>query len=214
MTKIEKKQIRKSKAAQQAENYMINKYIKSLEADLRAANIKTEQLEKELSNIKKELKSTRAELKRSKASNKELRARTGQLIQNFNAKIKKVNRTSSPKIQATTDNKIQRDKFGNVFVRVAERARRTKSEWLNENKANFIRQFMERLKQDFPQADATKMQKLQQTLQSLDADSIDAVLLGVDESFRQQYYESDALATYIGRGKEEFLDSLFQAFGI
>lgn len=128
MTKLEKKQIRKSKAAQQAENYMINKYIKSLEVDLRAANIKTEQLEKELSNIKKELKSTRAELKRSKASNQELRARTGQLIQNFNAKIKKVNRTSSPKIQAATDGKIQRDKFGNVFVRVAERSKRTKSE--------------------------------------------------------------------------------------
>lgn len=73
---------------------------------------------------------------------------------------------------------------------------------------------MERLNQDFPQADKTKMQKLEQTLQALDADSIDAILLGVDESFRQQYYESDALATYIGRGKEEFLDQLFQAFGI
>ena len=51
-------------------------------------------------------------------------------------------------------------------------------------------------------------------IQLLDAATIDVVLQGVDEQFRTQYYESDALATYVGKGKEEFLEQLFLAFGI
>ena len=55
---------------------------------------------------------------------------------------------------------------------------------------------------------------LRTRLDQLDAATIDVVLQGVDEQFRTQYYESDALASYVGKGKEEFLEQLFLAFGI
>lgn len=211
MTRLEKRQLRKSRAAQQAENYAINKYVRELEASLKAAGVREEQLRKELAEVKSELKTTRAELKRTKATNKELRAKTGDIIQRFDSKIKKLSKVSTPKLGSEAK-KVEG--FGSATVRVAERAKRSKDQWLNENKANFINQFMQRLQADFPNADKQKILLLKTKLDQLDAATIDIVLQGVDEQFRTQYYESDALATYVGKGKEEFLEQLFLAFGI
>lgn len=213
MTRTAKKQLRRSKAAQQAENHAINKYVRELEASLKAAGIKEEQLRKELENVKSELKTTRQQLRQAKATNKELRMQTGNLIQKFDSKIKKLNQPSKPKVAASTTGE-RVEGFGSVTVRVAVRAKRTKDEWLNENKNNFIAQFMQRLESDFPNADKRKLLELRNKLESLDAASIDVVLQGLDERFRTQYYESDALASYTGKGSNEFLDQLFEAFGI
>lgn len=218
MTKAAKEKLRKSRAAQQAENYAINKYIRELEASLKAAGVRENKLKSELENLKQELKQTRSELKRAKATNKELRAKTGDLIQKFDNKIKKLNKPSTPKISGKTDgsrtSSITRDKFGNVSITVEKRPHRTKEEWLSENKSNFVNQFLTRLENDFPNANPKHMEQLKVNLDTLDAASIDAILSAVDEDFRTQYYESEALASYQGKGKEEFLDSLFAAFGI
>ena len=58
MTRLEKRQLRKSRAAQQAENYAINKYVRELEASLKAAGVREEQLRKELAEVKSELKTS------------------------------------------------------------------------------------------------------------------------------------------------------------
>ena len=213
MTRKEKRKLIKSKAAQQAENYAINKYVRELEASLKAAGVREEKLKEELKNLKSELKTTRSQLRQAKSTNKELRAKTGDIIQRFDSKIRKLNKISTPKISASTKGE-KVEGFGSVTVRVAERAKRSKAEWLNQNKLNFINQFIERLKSDFPEADKQKLEQLRVKLEQLDAATIDIVLQGVDEQFRTQYYESDALASYVGKGKEEFLDRLFQAFGI
>ena len=213
MTRKEKRKLIKSKAAQQAENHAINKYVRELEASLKAAGIREEKLKEELKNLKSELKTTRSQLRQAKSTNKELRAKTGDIIQRFDSKIKKINKISTPKISASTKGE-KVEGFGSVTVRVAERAKRSKEEWLNQNKLNFINQFIERIKSDFPEADKQKLEQLRIKLEQLDAATIDIVLQGVDEQFRTQYYESDALASYVGKGKEEFLDRLFQAFGI
>ena len=213
MTRKEKRKLIKSKAAQQAENHAINKYVRELEASLKAAGVREEKLKEELKNLKSELKTTRSQLRQAKSTNKELRAKTGDIIQRFDSKIKKLNKISTPKISASTKGE-KVEGFGSVTVRVAERAKRSKEEWLNQNKLNFINQFIERLKSDFPEADKQKLEQLRVKLEQLDAATIDIVLQGVDEQFRTQYYESDALASYVGKGKEEFLDRLFQAFGI
>lgn len=213
MTREAKRKLIKSRAAQQAENYAINKYVRELEASLKAAGIREEKLKEELKNLKSELKTTRSQLRQAKSTNKELRAKTGDIIQRFDSKIKKLNKISTPKIGASTKGE-KVEGFGSATVRVAERAKRSKDEWLNQNKLNFINQFIERLKSDFPEADKQKLEQLRIKLEQLDAATIDIVLQGVDEQFRTQYYESDALASYVGKGKEEFLDRLFQAFGI
>ena len=213
MTRKEKRKLIKSKAAQQAENHAINKYVRELEASLKAAGVREDKLKEELKNLKSELKTTRSQLRQAKSTNKELRAKTGDIIQRFDSKIKKLNKISTPKISASTKGE-KVEGFGSVTVRVAERAKRSKEEWLNQNKLNFINQFIERLKSDFPEADKQKLEQLRVKLEQLDAATIDIVLQGVDEQFRTQYYESDALASYVGKGKEEFLDRLFQAFGI
>ena len=213
MTRKEKRKLIKSKAAQQAENHAINKYVRELEASLKAAGVREDKLKEELKNLKSELKTTRSQLRQAKSTNKELRAKTGDIIQRFDSKIKKLNKISTPKISASTKGE-KVEGFGSVTVRVAERAKRSKEEWLNQNKLNFINQFVERLKSDFPEADKQKLEQLRVKLEQLDAATIDIVLQGVDEQFRTQYYESDALASYVGKGKEEFLDRLFQAFGI
>ena len=213
MTRKEKRKLIKSKAAQQAENHAINKYVRELEASLKAAGVREEKLKEELKNLKSELKTTRSQLRQAKSTNKELRAKTGDIIQRFDSKIKKLNKISTPKISASTKGE-KVEGFGSVTVRVAERAKRSKEEWLNQNKLNLINQFIERLKSDFPEADKQKLEQLRVKLEQLDAATIDIVLQGVDEQFRTQYYESDALASYVGKGKEEFLDRLFQAFGI
>ena len=213
MTRKEKRKLIKSKAAQQAENHAINKYVRELEASLKAAGVREEKLKEELKDLKSELKTTRSQLRQAKSTNKELRAKTGDIIQRFDSKIKKLNKISTPKISASTKGE-KVEGFGSVTVRVAERAKRSKEEWLNQNKLNFINQFIERLKSDFPEVDKQKLEQLRVKLEQLDAATIDIVLQGVDEQFRTQYYESDALASYVGKGKEEFLDRLFQAFGI
>lgn len=213
MTREAKRKLIKSKAAHQAENYAINKYVRELEASLKAAGIREEKLKEELKDLKSELKTTRSQLRQTKSTNKELRAKTGDIVQRFDSKIKKLKKISTPKISASTKGE-RVEGFGSVTVRVAERAKRSKDEWLNQNKLNFINQFMERLKSDFPEGDKQKLERLRVKLEQLDAATIDIVLQGVDEQFRTQYYESDALASYVGRGKEEFLDRLFQAFGI
>lgn len=218
MTRLEKRQLRKSRAAQQAENYAINKYIREIEASLKAAGIREEKLKSELANLKQELKQTRSELKRAKATNKELRAKTGDLIQGFDNKIKKLNKPSTPKISGKTDgsktSSITRDEFGNVSITIEKRPRRTKEQWLSENKNNFVDQFLTRLAADFPNANPKYMEQLKVKLDTLDAASIDVILSGVDDEFRTQYYESEALVAYQGKGKEEFLDRLLIAFGI
>ena len=213
MTRKEKRKLIKSKAAQQAENHAINKYVRELEASLKAAGVREEKLKEELKDLKSELKTTRSQLRQAKSTNKELRAKTGDIIQRFDSKIRKLNKISTPKISAATNGK-KVEGFGSVTVRVAERAKRSKAEWLNQNKLNFINQFIERLRSDFPEADKQKLEQLRIKLEQLDAATIDIVLQEVDEQFRTQYYESDALASYVGKGKEEFLDRLFQAFGI
>lgn len=218
MTRAGKKALARSRAAQQAENYAINKYVRELEASLKAAGIREEKLKSELASLKQELKQTRSELKRTRATNKELRAKTGDLIQRFDSKIKKLNKPSTPKISGQTDgsrtSSITRDEFGNVSVTIEKRARRSKDQWLSENKNNFVNQFLTRLQADFPNTDPKKLEELRVKLDSLDARTIDVILSGVDEEFRAQYYESDALVAYQGRGKEEFLDRLFVEFGI
>lgn len=218
MTKAAKEKLRKSRAAQQAENYTINKYVRELEASLKAAGVREDKLKSELTNLKQELKQTRSELKRAKATNKELRAKTGDLIQGFDNKIKKLNKPSTPKISGKTDgsrtSSITRDKFGNVSITVEKRSHRTKEEWLSENKSNFVNQFLTRLQADFPNANPEYMKQLKIKLDTLDAASIDIILSGVDDEFRTQYYESEALVSYEGKGKEEFLDRLLIAFGI
>lgn len=216
MTREAKRKLIKSKAAQQAENHAINKYVSELEASLKAAGIREEKLKEELKDLKSELKTTRSQLRQTKSTNKELRAKTGDIIQRFDSKIKKLGKISTPKIGASSTKGGKVEGFGGITVRrVAERAKRSKDEWLNQNKLNFINQFMERLKSDFPEAaDKQKLEQLRVKLEQLDAATIDTVLQGVDEEFRTQYYESDALASYVGKGKEEFLDRLFQAFGI
>lgn len=88
MTRAAKEKLRKSRAAQQSENYAINKYVRDLEASLKAAGMKQKELETELKKVKAELKSTREQLKREKASNQQLRQASTQITGKYNAAIK------------------------------------------------------------------------------------------------------------------------------
>ena len=74
MTKKAREKLRRSRAAEQAENYAINKYIRQLEASLKAQDTQIKELQTELTKVKQELKSTSSKLRREKASHKETKA--------------------------------------------------------------------------------------------------------------------------------------------
>lgn len=88
MTREARKKLVRSRAAKQAENYTVNKYVRELEASLKAAGLKEKEYQNEIERLKKELKTTRSQLKQAKSTNKQLREESAKLVGKYNAAIK------------------------------------------------------------------------------------------------------------------------------
>lgn len=88
MTKAAREKLRKSRAAKQAENYTVNKYVKELEASLKAAGLKEREYQNEIERLKRELKTTRSQLKQAKSTNQQLREESVKLVGKYNSAIK------------------------------------------------------------------------------------------------------------------------------
>lgn len=85
MTKKAREQLRKSRAAEQAENYQINKYLKQLEKSLANKGIEVNNLQEELKKAKEELKRTTRELRKERSSHQE----TKRQLESVHATIEK-----------------------------------------------------------------------------------------------------------------------------
>ena len=194
MKRAEKRAKIKAARAIQKENYLVNRYIRELEQALNAAQIEKNAIKKELETVKQELKSTRQIARSNKASHQQLRETTTKIITTFKVKIPSLPRAG-------------------VEV-IITRSNRTKAQWLEQNKSNFIEQFINRLMSDFPMVSKGRIIALKNVLINTHSAVIEDILKTLDDEFRHQYYESNAMAFYEGKGDEDFIERLFNAFNV
>lgn len=215
MTRKQRRALVKSRAAIQIENRAVNKIVEELKASLIEANIREEELEKQVAQLKSQLKSARSELKRQKATNIRLRETTASIVKGFDETVKKhISSALSPRKKKDKDNDASIEKIDDTNREIVKKAKCTKAEWIEQNKLNFISQFFNRLSVTFPDTDKEMLNALKNKMKLMSSVEIDKILIKLDNKFRTMYYESNSYAFFEGQGQEYFMAALFEAFNI
>ena len=99
-----------------------------------------------------------------------------------------------------------------AFGRKVEiKSHRTRGEYLSQAREGFIKQFMNRLNERFPDAPQDEVEEIHNWLLTHDYVSISRVLKYLDDEYKEMYYESSSTEYKEGKSMEDFINDFLKA---
>ena len=99
-----------------------------------------------------------------------------------------------------------------AFGRKVEiKSNRTRGEYLSEAREVFIKQFMNRLNERFPDAPQDEVEEIRNWLLTHDYVSISRLLKHLDDEYKEMYYESSSIEYKEGKSMEDFINDFLEA---
>ena len=91
------------------------------------------------------------------------------------------------------------------------KSHRTRGEYLSEAREKFIKQFMNRLIERFPNAPQDEVEEIRNWLLTHDYVSISRLLKHLDDEYKEMYYESSSTEYKEGKSMEDFINDFLNA---
>ena len=95
--------------------------------------------------------------------------------------------------------------------RVEIKSHRSRAEYLSDAREKFIKRFMNRLNERFPNAPQDEVAEIKNWLFAHDYVSISRLLKSLDDEYREMYYESSSIEYKAGKSMEDFINDFLNA---